>query len=126
MADLEAFVGRRIGEYSRGMMQRLGLAAAAVCGNSVLALDEVLSGVDPLVSRRLRSQICQLAALDRVVIIASHDLAALEKIATRVLVLWDGQVSADVSVSQLVNERVSVFILAFFPGHYHNVAFFDV
>ena len=40
LADLEAFVGRRIAEYSRGMMQRLGLAAAAVCGNSVLALDE--------------------------------------------------------------------------------------
>lgn len=112
LADLESFVGRRIGEYSRGMMQRLGLAAAAVCGNRVLALDEVLSGVDPLVSRRLRSQICQLAALDRVVIIASHDLAALEKIATRVLVLWHGQLSADVSVSRLVNERVAELSLS--------------
>jgi ABC-type multidrug transport system ATPase subunit len=112
LADLEAFVGRRIGEYSRGMMQRLGLAAAAVCGNRVLALDEVLSGVDPLVSRRLRAQICQLAALDRVIVIASHDLAALEKIATRVLVLWDGQLSADVSVSRLVNERVAELSLS--------------
>ncbi|UCD25049.1 MAG: ABC transporter ATP-binding protein [Gemmatimonadota bacterium] len=112
LADLEAFVGRRIGEYSRGMMQRLGLASAALCGNSVLALDEVLSGVDPLVSRKLRGQIVQLAALGRAVVVASHDLAALERIATRVLVIFDGRLSADVAVARLVEERVAELSLS--------------
>jgi ABC-2 type transport system ATP-binding protein len=103
LADLEPFVARRINEYSRGMMQRLGLAAAAVSGKSVLALDEVLSGIDPLVARRLRGQISQLA---------SHDLATLERIATRVLVLWDGHLVADVCVAKLVRERVAELSLS--------------
>ncbi|UCG87352.1 MAG: ABC transporter ATP-binding protein [Gemmatimonadota bacterium] len=114
LAELQAFVGRRISEYSRGMIQRLGLAAAAVAGRSVLALDEVLSGIDPLVARRLRGQISRLAAHGRSILIASHDLATLERIATRVLVLWEGRLAADVSVATLVSERVAELSLA---GH---------
>ena len=112
LADLEPFVARRINEYSRGMMQRLGLAAAAVSGKSVLALDEVLSGIDPLVARRLRGQISQLATRGRSIFIASHDLATLERIATRVLVLWDGHLVADVCVAKLVRERVAELSLS--------------
>jgi Cu-processing system ATP-binding protein len=107
VAELEPFVARRIGTYSRGMTQRLGLAAAALARGAVLALDEVLSGVDPLVQRRLREQIARLAGSRRAVIIASHDLAALERLATRVLVLWGGRLVADVSTARLVNERVA-------------------
>jgi ABC-type Na+ transport system ATPase subunit NatA len=86
VAELEPFVARRIGTYSRGMTQRLGLAAAALARGAVLALDEVLSGVDPLVQRRLR-------------------------LATRVLVLWGGRLVADVSTARLVNERVAELTL---------------
>jgi len=112
LADLEPFGGRRISEYSRGMMQRLALAAAAVSGRSVLALDEVLSGIDPIVARRLRHQILQLAARGRSILIASHDLATLERIATRVLVLWDGLLVTDVCVAKLVSERVAELSLS--------------
>jgi len=107
LADLESFVGRRIAEFSRGMMQRLALAAAALSGRSAVVLDEVLSGVDPLVAHDLRAQVSTLAAGERLILIASHDLAALEKIATRVLVMWAGSLAADVGVSALVNERVA-------------------
>jgi ABC-2 type transport system ATP-binding protein len=112
LADLETFVGRRIGEYSRGMMQRLGLAAAAVSGSKVLALDEVLSGVDPLIARRLGGRISHLAASGRAVLIASHDLSTIERIATRAVVLWNGYVAADVSLARLVNERVAELSLS--------------
>jgi ABC-2 type transport system ATP-binding protein len=111
LADLEPFVGRRIAEFSRGMMQRLALAAAALSGRTAVVLDEVLSGVDPLVARNLRAQVSALAAGGRLILIASHDLAALEKIATRVLVMWTGRLAADVSVSALVNERVAELCL---------------
>jgi ABC-2 type transport system ATP-binding protein len=107
LADLESFVGRRVSEYSRGMVQRLGLAAAAVSGRSVLALDEALSGIDPLVARRLRGRISQIASHGRLILMASHDLSSLEKIATRVLVLWGGMLVADVCISKLVSERVA-------------------
>jgi len=112
VAELDSFAGRRIGTYSRGMTQRLGLAAAALARGAVLALDEVLSGVDPLVQRRLREQIARLASSRRAVIIASHDLAALERLATRVLVLWGGRLVADVSTARLLNERVAELTLA--------------
>lgn len=101
------FVGRRIAEYSRGMAQRLALAAAGVLAGTVLLLDEVLAGVDPIVSRSLRGAIAAFAADGRLVILASHDLGALERLATRVLVLSRGRLVSDVSTAQLLKERVA-------------------
>jgi ABC-type multidrug transport system ATPase subunit len=112
LAEAETFIYRRVATYSRGMAQRLGLAAAAVLDPPVLVLDEVLSGVDPLVQRRLRGQITQLARGARLVLIASHDLGALERLATRVLVLWGGRLTADLAMAQLVAERVAELTVA--------------
>lgn len=112
LADLEEFVGRRISDYSRGMVQRLALATAAVAGSAVVVLDEALSGVDPLVARRLRGTITKLAARDRLVVVASHDLATLERFATRVLVLWRGRLVSDVNVARLATERVAELSLS--------------
>ena len=107
LGGLEDFAGRPVAEYSRGMAQRLGLAAAAMLGRRVVLLDEALSGVDPLVARRLRDVVADVAASGRVVLLASHDLATLERLATRVLVLWRGRVLADVSMAGLLRERMA-------------------
>lgn len=112
LADLEGFAGRRIAEYSRGMVQRLGLATAALTGSDVVVLDEALSGVDPLVARRLRGTITKLSSSGRIVIVASNDLSTLERFATRVLVLWQGRMIADVNVASLANERVAELSLS--------------
>jgi ABC-type multidrug transport system ATPase subunit len=103
---IEEFVGRRIGEYSRPMAQQLALAAAALCDRRVLLLDEVFGAIDPLVARTLRRNIARLASLGRLVVVASHDLSAIEQLATRVLVLSRGQVAADLSMAVLLGERV--------------------
>jgi len=105
--QLEQFVGRRIGEYSRGMAQRLALGAAGLLAARVLLLDEVLAGVDPLVAKVLRNAIAAFAAGGRVVLLASHDLGTLERLATRVLVLSRGRVVSDVSTAVLLRERVA-------------------
>lgn len=112
LADLEDFVGRRIAEYSRGMVQRLGLATAALTGSDVVVLDEVLSGVDPLVARRLRGTITRMSTMGRLVVVASHDLSTLERFATRVLVLWRGGLISDVNVARLATERVAELSLS--------------
>jgi ABC-2 type transport system ATP-binding protein len=112
LAELEEFAGRRVAEYSRGMAQRLALACAALAGECVVVLDEVLSGVDPLVHRRLRGKVAALATRQRVVMIASHDLATIERLATRVLVLWEGRLVADVSTASLVTDRVAELSVA--------------
>ncbi len=111
LADLGEFVGRRIATYSRGMTQRLALGAAAVTGDRVLLLDETLNGIDPLVQRRLRGHLADLAAEGRLLLVASHDLGTLERIATRVIVLVGGRVRADVSTADLVSERVAELTL---------------
>ena len=112
VAELNGFADRRIGTLSRGMTQRLALAAVVATKSSVLVLDETLSGVDPLVQRRLRHQIASLASSGRLVIIASHDLATVERLATRVLVLSRGQIRADVQTTELVSERVAELTLS--------------
>ncbi|UCF41402.1 MAG: ABC transporter ATP-binding protein [Gemmatimonadota bacterium] len=111
LGELGSFLGRRIATYSRGMAQRLALAAAAVLQAGVLVLDEVLAGVDPLVQRHLRAHIARLARGGVCVVIASHDLAALERLATRVLVLWEGRGVADVYTAELMRERVAELAL---------------
>ncbi len=112
VAELDAFAGRRIGTLSRGMLQRLSLAAAVASSSSVFLLDETLSGVDPLVQRRLRHGIARLALSGRLVVTASHDLATVERLATRVLVLVRGRVRADVRTTELVGERVAELTLS--------------
>ncbi len=100
------FVGRRIGEYSRGMAQRLGIAAAALLAGAVLLLDEALAGVDPLVARDLRHTLAAFAASARLVVVASHELGTIERLATRVLVLSRGRLVSDVCTATLLKERV--------------------
>lgn len=111
LADLSGFVGRRVATYSRGMAQRLALGAAAVTGDRVVVLDETLNGIDPIVQRRLRGSLSDLAADGRLVVVASHDLGTLERIATRVVVLAAGRVRADVSTAELLGERVAELTL---------------
>jgi ABC-2 type transport system ATP-binding protein len=103
---LHEFVGRRVGEYSRGMAQRLALAAATLCARKVVLLDEVLSGIDPLVARALQRNLSRLAAGGRLIVLASHDLSTVEQLGTRALVLVQGRVAADVSMTALLGERV--------------------
>jgi len=112
VAELDGFAGRRIGTLSRGMAQRLSLAAAVASRSTILLLDETLSGVDPLAQRRMRHGIARLASNGRLVVTASHDLAAVERLATRVLVLSRGQVRADVRTTELVGERVAELTLS--------------
>jgi ABC-type multidrug transport system ATPase subunit len=106
IGELETFVGRRIAEYSRGMAQRLAVASASLAGRRVILLDETLGGIDPLVARLLRRNLARIAAADRVVLLASHDLSAVEQVATRAVILLRGRIAGDVSMATLLGERV--------------------
>lgn len=107
VGEVAEFAGRRIAQLSRGMAQRLALAAAALAGTRVVLLDETLNGLDPILQRRLGLQVARLAAEGRVVVIASHDLGTVERVATRVLILSHGRLYADVSMAEVVSDRVA-------------------
>ncbi|MBI4419763.1 MAG: ABC transporter ATP-binding protein [Gemmatimonadetes bacterium] len=107
LGELQEFVGRRVAQYSRGMAQRLALAAAALSARKVVLLDEVISGVDPLVARGLGRGIQRLAERGEAVLLASHDLSTVERLATRALVLHRGRLVADLAMADLLAERVA-------------------
>jgi ABC-2 type transport system ATP-binding protein len=82
---------RRVGGFSLGMRQRLGIAAAMLGDPAVLVLDEPTNGLDPPGVRWLRGYVRQLADEGRTVLLSSHALSEVELIADHVLVLAHGR-----------------------------------
>jgi len=89
---LDDVADRRLGELSRGMLQRVGLAQASLSRGRVVVLDEPTQGLDPLWRIRLRGWIAELRSDGRTVLLASHELDEVERLADRVLLLRDGAV----------------------------------
>jgi ABC-2 type transport system ATP-binding protein len=87
---LTADAGRRVGRYSLGLRQRLGLAAALLGDPEVLILDEPGNGLDPAGMAWLRALLRDLAAQGRTIIVCSHVLAEVAQIADRVVILDAG------------------------------------
>ena len=90
-AGLAGDARRRVGEFSLGMRQRLGLAAAMLGDPSVLVLDEPTNGLDPPGVRWLRGNVRRLADEGRTVLLSSHALGEVELTADHVLVMAHGR-----------------------------------
>jgi ABC-2 type transport system ATP-binding protein len=85
---------RKVDEFSKGMRQRTKVAAALVCDPHVLVLDEPLNGADPVQRLHLISLFQRLGAEGRTVIVSSHILNEVERLAPRVIVLINGRLAA--------------------------------
>lgn len=83
---------RRIGEYSKGMRQKLALARALVHEPSVLLLDEPTSAMDPESSRLVRDEIARLRSSQRTIVICTHNLAEAEALADIVAIIYKGRI----------------------------------
>lgn len=82
---------RKASEYSKGMRQRLALAAAMLGDPELLILDEPLDGLDPAGQHAFRARLKELAAEGKSVVVSSHDLADVEALADYVIVINEGQ-----------------------------------
>ncbi len=111
LAGLAPAADARAAALGRADLQRLALAQAALGGRRVLLLDETLSGLDPLARRDLCGRVAHLAATGVAVLLAARDLAALERIAGRVLVLRAGRIVRAGPLASLLAERVLEVIL---------------
>jgi ABC-2 type transport system ATP-binding protein len=87
--------------YSKGMRQKVLLAAALLHNPEVLLLDEPFSGLDIGTALVLRSLIQELAARGKVVLFSSHELETVERVCSRVVILHRGKVVADDSIDGL-------------------------
>ena len=108
VADAIASVGmadaadRRVGTYSKGMLQRVGLAQALVHDPRLLILDEPTAGVDPVGSAAISQLILNLKARGKTVLITSHLLGQIEDICDRVAILDRGKLILEGAVRELV------------------------
>jgi ABC-2 type transport system ATP-binding protein len=97
----ENAAGRRVGGFSTGMRQRLGLAAALLASPRVLLLDEPTTGLDPTGASEMRDILSRLAADGVAVLLSSHDMAAVADVCDTVTFLSSGRVVWDGSMDRL-------------------------
>jgi len=104
LAGLQDAAKRRLGGYSKGMLQRIGLAQALVQRPRLLVLDEPTAGVDPIGSRMIRDIILQLKAQGMTVFLCSHLLEQVQEICDRVGILYQGLMLAEGSMAELTRD----------------------
>jgi ABC-2 type transport system ATP-binding protein len=84
---------RRLGEFSKGMVQRVGLAQAVLHDPRLIILDEPVSGLDPLAIREFREMLGRLRNQGKTLVVSSHSISELEKLCDRVGILKDGRLA---------------------------------
>lgn len=93
---------RRVGEFSKGMARRIGLAQALVNDPDLVILDEPTSGLDPLGTRQVKDIVRALADRGKTVLLSSHLLADVEDVCDRVNILYGGRSRADGPIRELL------------------------
>jgi ABC-2 type transport system ATP-binding protein len=102
LAGLGEVARKRVGGFSLGMGQRLGIAAALLGDPATLILDEPVNGLDPDGVRWVRTFVRELAAEGRTVLLSSHLMSEMAQTADHVIVLGRGRVLADMPIGQLI------------------------
>jgi len=99
---LEEHREKRVRALSKGSLQRLGLAQALLRSEAVFVLDEPTHGLDPLWTARFRELAAELRRPDRALLIASHNLEELERLADRVAIIDRGRLQRVVEVTRVM------------------------
>jgi ABC-2 type transport system ATP-binding protein len=107
LVDLAGAARRRVGGYSTGMRQRLGLAAALLGDPPTLVLDEPANGLDPMGIAWLRGLLRGLADQGRTLLVSSHQLAELAQTVDDVIVIHRGRLVARGSTAELMGRHQS-------------------
>jgi len=111
LAGIAAVARMRVGRFSLGMTQRLGVAAALLGDPAVVLLDEPFNGLDADGVRWVRALLRRLAEEGRTVLVSSHLLAEMAQTADHVVVIGRGRLLADCSTSELVGAAVDAVVV---------------
>ncbi len=99
--DLTGDADKRIGSYSKGMRQKIGVIQAVLHEPAVVFLDEPTSGLDPRAARTMRETIADLANREMTVFLSTHILSVVDELADTIGVLHNGQLVAEGPPAQL-------------------------
>jgi ABC-2 type transport system ATP-binding protein len=110
MVGLKNVQRRVVGEFSKGMQRRIGLAQALINDPDLVILDEPTSGLDPIGCREVKDLILALAKRGKTVILSSHLLADVQDVCDRVVIYYGGKIQAMGTLAELLTERDSLQI----------------
>ncbi len=102
---LDKVAGRPVGEYSKGMQRRIGLAQALINDPKLLILDEPTTGMDPLGTRQIKDLILDLKRKGKTILLCSHLLADVEDVTDRVAIMFGGAIRQSGPVRELLTKR---------------------
>lgn len=103
MVGLSAVANKHVGDFSLGMSQRLGIAAAMLGDPPVLLFDEPVNGLDPEGIRWFRLLMKQLAREGRTILVSSHLMSEMQATADHLIVIGKGRLVADAPIANVVN-----------------------
>ena len=95
---------RAVGEFSKGMQRRIGLAQALINDPDLVILDEPTAGLDPIGCREVKDLIVALARRGKTVILSSHLLSDVEDVCDRVVIYYGGKIQAAGTLKELLSE----------------------
>ena len=110
MVGLNQTQMRAVGEFSKGMQRRIGLAQALINDPDLIILDEPTSGLDPIGCREVKDLIRALARRGKTVILSSHLLADVEDVCDRVVIYYGGKIQAMGTLNELLAKPDSLRI----------------
>ncbi len=108
MVGLAEATHRPVGEFSKGMARRVGLAQALLNNPDIVILDEPTSGLDPIGRHDVKEIVRTLAQAGKSVLLSSHLLGEVEDVCDRVVILYRGQLQAEGRLDQLLANREQV------------------
>jgi ABC-2 type transport system ATP-binding protein len=110
LVGLADVAGKRVGKFSLGMGQRLGIAVALLGNPPVVVLDEPVNGLDPEGIRWVRNLARDLAAQGRTVFISSHLMSEMALTADHLVVVGRGRILADCSMSEFIADHATSYV----------------
>ena len=105
MIGLQHARKRPVGELSKGMARRIGLAQALINDPDLIILDEPTSGLDPLGCRQVKDIITALAQRGKTILLSSHLLADVEDVCDRIAILYNGTIRAKGPIRELLEDK---------------------
>ncbi len=107
MVGLTKAADREIGQFSKGMARRVGIAQALINNPDLIILDEPTSGLDPIGSNSVKEWIAELSKAGKTIFMTSHLLADVEDVVNRIAILCQGELCAYDNIDVLIPDRAT-------------------
>ena len=114
LVDMTRWDDMKLNRYSKGMLQRIGLAQALINNPDILFLDEPTDGVDPVGKTEIKEILKKIRDEGKSIILNSHLLSEVESVANRVAILSHGKVIRTGSVEELTSRKMQYEVIASF------------